>query len=480
MSTVAEAFVTLRPDTDGFGRATEQQVEGELDGASSAGMGAWAARAGRTGALAGVAAFVGSFTGGVRRALDREEAIVTFRRMGLSDESITQLTDDIDQALRGTTVTNPEGFQLAGRLLAAGFEEEAIPGFISTIADIAQVANRSFGDVGDIFATAAGQGRITATELRRMNAVPLGQVAENLGLTESGLRDMVSAGELSAETFLEAFAAVDAFADAAKDETTRQATKNLGTAMAALGEQIVGPTVQSGLFRDAVSDIRESLSKVQPFFGTMGRVLLPLVRGALWLVTAAAEGLGIQFENWTRIIRGVVDWNRRLWAGLVRIASPVIAWLGRGIDRIVGWFEKLPGRVSAVFSNALDILPKAGRNIIQGLWNGMTERWRSVSGWLGGLGGWIQRLKGPIAYDRTILLEAGRAVMGGFDTGLRDGWRQVEATLSERTDMLSGTFGGQQLAGGVTVHGGITVGSPADMADLGFTLRKAAIQGAYG
>ena len=237
---------------------------GRIVGVASKGMKAAGVAAG--------AVIGGGLWGGLQRALDREDAILTFRRMGLDDRNISQLTDSIDKALSGTPIANPEGFSLAGRFLAQGFETADIPGIVATIADMSAVGNRSFQEMADVMVAAAGAGRLTAAELNRLGDVPLGKVAAELGMTETELRKMVSEGDLTAEAFIGAFAAVDEFSGAAKDPSTRVAFSNLRTAVSALGEQFLSPLLgEGGVAQRAMLSLREVVSSAGPFVSDLGQ-----------------------------------------------------------------------------------------------------------------------------------------------------------------------------------------------------------------
>jgi phage-related protein len=552
---VAEAFVTLRPDTRGFGQETEQQVGAELEASgTSAALTRWA----RRGIGAGVVAAGAALSGGFSRALAREEAIVTFRRLGLDDRNIAQLTDGIDEALRGTTVTNPEGFALAGRFLATGFDEADIPGIVSTIADLAQVGNRDFSEMADVLVRAAGQGRITADELNRMGDVPLGRVAEQLGMTEAAFRTAVSAGEISAEAFLEAFAAVEEFSDAAKDETTRQAAKNLITAISSAAESLVGPALQAGIFRQALIDLRAELDKARPALAKMGELLAPTLEGAFWLLSSIVQGVTTQFQTWGYVVDLVTGINRTMWEAMLRVAAPVIDWIrdtaiptaerlfdrwsegvqgmqliwsvvweavqriwetygqpvftrirtalavlttfwsiawetmkstlagawaeirlgtATAIERLLGWFRGLPDRMLSALGSLGSILWSAGYKIIGGLLEGAQERWRSVTSWFGGLGSIIQRIKGPLSYDRVMLAPQGKAIIGGLADAMEDEWARVERMLTDRTGQLSQTFQmNPGSGGGIIMNGPVNVGNRDDLDEMRFAFRKLAVE----
>jgi hypothetical protein len=70
-------------------------------------------------------------------------------------------------------------------------------------------------------------------------------------------------------------------------------------------------------------------------------------------------------------------------------------------------------------------LVQAGRNVMQGFWNGLKEIWGKVTGWLSSLGGVIGKLKGPPAKDLLLLQPAGEAIMAGLHKGMLRGVKPV-------------------------------------------------------
>ena len=135
-----------------------------------------------------------------------------------------------------------------------------------------------------------------------------------------------------------------------------------------------------------------------------------------------AGGLGRLVEVGRQLLRG-------LWDGAQQAAGNVMDW-ARG----------LAGRIVSAVGNLGRVLYNAGRAIIQGLWDGMKSVWESVTGWLSGLGNIVSALKGPLDYDRRLLIPAGEAIMAGLREGLESGWRPVEQLLKDRTAQFGGEF----------------------------------------
>jgi tape measure domain-containing protein len=326
---VAEAFVTVRPEMNRFGGELNTGLVGSLGAAGGVITGAMS-RAFKVAGLAAGAVAGAAVWGGLQRALDTEDATVTFRRLGLDQASIDGLTSGIDEALSGTTVANPEGFALAGRFLASGFDEADIPGIVGTLADMAQVGNREFSEMADVMVRAAGQGRITAAELNRMGDIPFGRIAEEMGMTEAQMRGLASEGGLTAEAFLTAFEAVEEFNGAAKDPTTRQAFANLRTAVSRMGEAFIGPLLgEGGAAHRALLAIRESVENVIPRVRDLGEAF------AAWLIPAIQDRLIPAFQRlgdfFTETIipafermRDFVDQNRETIDKLAAAIAPAI------------------------------------------------------------------------------------------------------------------------------------------------------------
>lgn len=86
---------------------------------------------------------------------------------------------------------------------------------------------------------------------------------------------------------------------------------------------------------------------------------------------------------------------------------------------------------------------------------------------------WIRENKGPVEYDRTILVPAGQAVMDGFGQGLRSGFSQIQSFVKEVGPSLREVIGPEMFSGKVaTFMADIAVGKTPDIDGTFGDLRK--------
>lgn len=93
-------------------------------------------------------------------------------------------------------------------------------------------------------------------------------------------------------------------------------------------------------------------------------------------------------------------------------------------------------------------LAQKGRDLIQGLLNGLTgsgdpnSPWSKLTTWVSGIAGWIKDHKGPLGLDSEILKPAGTALMNGLSSGLMTGFESVKQNVSGMLDNIVGAVRG--------------------------------------
>jgi phage-related protein len=104
-----------------------------------------------------------------------------------------------------------------------------------------------------------------------------------------------------------------------------------------------------------------------------------------------------------------------------------------GVDNVVNWVKGLPDQIRGFFNVDLS---GAGAAIMNSFRRGLESSWGAVTDFVGGIAGWIAANKGPIEYDRTLLVPAGKAIMQGLVGGLMEGMSPLENTVNLVTDTI--------------------------------------------
>lgn len=142
-------------------------------------------------------------------------------------------------------------------------------------------------------------------------------------------------------------------------------------------------------------------------------------------------------------------WNG-LKSSVVNIANGIkngalTAWNGLKdgvkniIDSVINIFDQL---------KHIDLLA-AGRAVIDGFINGLTSAWEKGKKFISGIGDWIRKNKGPISYDKKILIPAGQAIMGGFGKSLNSAFNVVKSDVLTYADQLSGAMNNVSFSGAI-------------------------------
>lgn len=86
-----------------------------------------------------------------------------------------------------------------------------------------------------------------------------------------------------------------------------------------------------------------------------------------------------------------------------------------------------------------------GESIMGGFLSGLQGiNWGKVQGFIGSVAGWIASHKGPISYDRKLLIPAGKAIMDGFGSSLNANFATVKQSVSSYARQISDEFGKQE------------------------------------
>ncbi|HHT7815742.1 TPA: phage tail protein [Streptococcus suis] len=78
-----------------------------------------------------------------------------------------------------------------------------------------------------------------------------------------------------------------------------------------------------------------------------------------------------------------------------------------------------------------------GTALMAGLKSGIDAGWAQITASVSSMAEWIKRNKGPISYDKRLLVDNGLAIMFGLNRGISSGWQEVKSNVSSMAGQLS-------------------------------------------
>ncbi|HFX3752623.1 tape measure protein [Enterococcus faecium] len=145
------------------------------------------------------------------------------------------------------------------------------------------------------------------------------------------------------------------------------------------------------------------------------------------LITGAKDNI---IQGWENLKQGTINTFNNLVNGAQEAWDNLVNAVSDTVDRVTGWFDNLKN---------IDLLA-AGKAIMDSFLEGLQNAWKSVQDFVGGIGDWIREHKGPIQYDRKLLIPAGQAIMNGLHKGLMGGFNDVQNTVGGMADFIAELF----------------------------------------
>lgn len=186
-------------------------------------------------------------------------------------------------------------------------------------------------------------------------------------------------------------------------------------------------------------------------------VLFAMLAQAVWdvlpQVLSALLGLLAQAVS---TVAGAV--GQMLSAGL-QIMGGLLSGVAQKGGEVLDWFASLPGRILSSIGDLGGLLFSAGKGVLQGFLDGLKSAWGAVTDFVGGIADWIAEHKGPIEYDRRLLVPHGMAIMRGLGSGIE------QAFGADVMPLVSGMGG--RIADAMATDGGLGVSLAPAMAAAG-------------
>lgn len=199
-----------------------------------------------------------------------------------------------------------------------------------------------------------------------------------------------------------------------------------------------------------LSFISPVLSKIAEWVGVAIGLFANLGQAGSGLKTmmkSAWENISNAISTAKNIINGSITVVSKVFNNLKSAGNSLksvlqTAWrlITSSISGAVGKITGYIGNIKNLFNSLKKInLFDAGKAIINGFLRGLKSAWKAVTGFIGGIAGWIKSHKGPISYDRKLLIPAGKAIIGGLNKSMIDSFKDVKSNvLSMASEIYDG------------------------------------------
>lgn len=211
----------------------------------------------------------------------------------------------------------------------------------------------------------------------------------------------------------------------------------IGQLIGIFGSLGTAGTVMKDLVKGAWDAIKGGISVA----GDVIKSIIEAIKGAFSAMGSAGSVLkGIISSAWSGI-RSAVSISGSIINGVINGIKGAFSAFGSTVSSIGGRVKGVISGVKGAFSSLRNIdLSGAGSAIMNGFLGGLRRAWGAVKSFVSGIAGWIKAHKGPISYDRKLLIPAGNAIMAGLNQGLSQSFGDVQKNIFGMNDFLASSF----------------------------------------
>lgn len=195
----------------------------------------------------------------------------------------------------------------------------------------------------------------------------------------------------------------------------------------------------------AVTVISNFISMLQANFPTILKKGVEIISYLVQGIIARLPDIIITVGKIIAVLAGGIASNL---PKVISLGVQLLISMVKGILSVIGKIGETANNIGSRLVSAIRSIDlwSAGKAIMNGFLRGLEDSWGDVKNFVGDIAGWIRDHKGPISYDRRLLIPAGNAIMGGLHQGLVDKFKPVKNLVNSMADEMQSSFGQPQFA----------------------------------
>ena len=174
------------------------------------------------------------------------------------------------------------------------------------------------------------------------------------------------------------------------------------------------------------------------------------------ITTFLSELPGKVWEWLKETFNKVVEWGSNIWTKAKEIVSTFI-------NRLVDGLKSLPGKFKEWFTSAINYLKtlpsrmlQIGKDIFNGLWDGLKSIWNKLTGWIDGIVGKIKSIFGKAKEGYNDATSSTNSTSGSYASGLDYVPRDMNVRVHQGEAILTKEENANRVSSG-SVFGNVTI-----------------------
>ncbi|HFI0736370.1 TPA: hypothetical protein ACGO6E_000584 [Streptococcus suis] len=307
---------------------------------------------------------------------------------------ISQISPIIDSL---TQLLQTLGEQIRSILESASSVVESFGSAIRNVLDGVAGIFESMGNA----AKNAGQGvKLMAQGIKMLVNLKLGDLVGTLAAVAFGLAAIAGSGIVSAGPGLQ--------------------HAGMGMQLMAKSAQMASVAIQ--MLPTALATLSAGLGTLPSMMSTVGTRMVTMTQATMNQMKSAV------LNGMTAIVSAVRNGGSRMVSAWQSVGQQMVSSTQNTVNKTNSSLRNVGSGVN-LYSN--------GTALMAGLKSGIDAGWSQITASVSSMAEWIKQNKGPVSYDKRLLVDNGLAIMFGLNRGIDSGWQEVKNNVSSMAGQLS-------------------------------------------